>query len=225
VFDTLIETKRVRSRKRFLGVGLLSLALHAALIAGAVMATFRAGSGDSRMNVDTSLVYLAQQQVNRPLPPPVALDVPLQGFQTIVAPAAIPTDIPPVNLAEHWDPKDYTGVGVEGGMGSGAVPVGSEVFSEAIVEERPSLLSAPAPQYPEVLEEAGIQGRVLIQAVIDTLGRIEPGSLKVLESPNPGFDQPSRNYLLRALFRPARMHGRAVRVLVTQPVLWQLTSR
>ena len=46
----------------------------------------------------------------------------------------------------------------------------------------------------------------------------EPPSVKVIQSPNPGFDQPAKNYVLRALFRPARVHGRAVRVLVNLPI-------
>ncbi len=94
----------------------------------------------------------------------------------------------------------------------------NEVFMEAIVEERPSVLSAPKLVYPDVLRQAGIQGRVLVQAVIDTTGRAEANSVKVLQSPNPGFDQNARNYVLKARFRPARIHGRAVRVLVQVPV-------
>ena len=35
---------------------------------------------------------------------------------------------------------------------------------------------------------------------------------------NPGFVQAAKNFMLGALFRPGRMHGLAVRVLVNQPV-------
>jgi len=72
------------------------------------------------------------------------------------------------------------------------------------------------------LKQAGIQGRVLVQAIVDTLGRAEQGSIKVLQSPNPGFDQPARNYVQKALFRPARVHGRAVRVLIQIPIEFRL---
>src|SRR2546426_3521367 len=130
----------------------------------------------------------------------------------------IPTNIPPINLQEHFDPKDYTGTGVEGGIGTGIVPSSDQVFMESVVEERPEVLSGPQPQYPDLLRQAGVQGRVLVQAIIDTTGRAEPASLKIIQSPNPGFDQPAKNYVLRALFRPARVHGRAVRVLVNLPI-------
>ncbi len=104
---------------------------------------------------------------------------------------------------------------------SGMVPTGNEVFMEAIVEEKPAVLSGPTLQFPELLRQAGIEGRVLVQAIVDTLGRVEPNSIKVLQSPNPGFDQSATNYVLKALFRPARVHGRAVRVLIQIPVAFQ----
>src|SRR5437879_5905605 len=165
------------------------------------------------------MVFMDQpKQEKPPEQQPVQLDVPLKGFQTVVAPDVIPTNIPPINLQEHFDPKDYTGTGVEGGIGTGIVPSSDQVFMESVVEERPEVLSGPQLQYPDLLRQAGVQGRVLVQAIIDTSGRAEPPSVKIIQSPNPGFDQPAKNYVLRALFRPARVHGRAARVLVNLPI-------
>src|SRR5438445_8841091 len=157
------------------------------------------------------MVILNQQEQKPDHPPPPQLDKQLKGFQTVVAPTDIPTNIPPINLQEHFDPKDYTGTGVEGGIGTGIVPSSDQVFMESVVEERPEVLSGPQPQYPHLLRQAGVQARVLVQAIIDTSGRAEPPSVKIIQSPNPGFDQPAKNYVLRPLFRPARVHGRAGR--------------
>lgn len=121
---------------------------------------------------------------------------------------------------QQTDPADSSGTRVEDGLG--IVPSGNEVFMEAIVEEKPAMLSGPVLQYPDLLRQAGISGRVLVQAIIDTLGRAEPNSVKVLQSPNPGFDQSAKDYVLKALFRPARVHGRAVRVLIQTPVDFNL---
>ena len=224
MFDTLIESKRKSNSKRLFGVGFMSLTIHTVIIAGAVYATLNAGQTDNSVRVDTTVVYLQQQQQKPPEQQPVQLDIPLKGFQTVVAPEVVPTNLPPVNLQEHFDPKDYSGSGVEGGLGTGLVPTGNEVFMEAIVEEKPSVLSGPVPVYPELLKQAQIQGRVIVQAVIDTLGRAEPNTIKILQSPNPGFDQPSRNYVLKTLFRPARVHGRAVRVLINIPIDYKITQ-
>jgi len=223
VFDNLIESKRKKSGRRAFGVGAVSLVIHTVVIAGAVYATLSAGETDNSVKMDTTAVFLDQPKAEKPPEQqPVQLDVPLKGFQTVVAPDVIPTNIPPVNLQEHFDPKDYSGSGVEGGLATGMVPTGNEVFMEAIVEEKPVVLSGPTLQYPELLRQAQIQGRVLVQAIIDTLGRAEPPSVKVLQSPNPGFDQSAKSYVLKALFRPARVHGRAVRVLLQIPVDFKL---
>jgi len=223
VFDNLIESKRKKNSRRVFGVGAVSLVVHTVVIAGAVYATLSAGEADNSVKVDTAMVFMDQpKQEKPPEQQPVQLDVPLKGFQTVVAPDVIPTNIPPVNLQEHFDPKDYSGTGVEGGVATGMVPTGNEVFMEAIVEEKPAVLSGPQLQFPELLRQAQIQGRVLVQAIIDTLGRAEPPSVKVLQSPNPGFDQSAKSYVTKALFRPARVHGRAVRVLIQIPIDFRL---
>src|SRR5437667_3486219 len=93
-----------------------------------------------------------------------------------------------------------------------------DVLNESMVDEQPVFLSGPPLQYPNLLRQAGIQGRVMVRAIIDTTGRAEPGSVRVIESPHPGFDQAARNFVLRTRFRPGRVHGRAVRVLIEFPV-------
>src|SRR5205814_316811 len=109
----------------------------------------------------------------------------LQGFQTVAVSAQIPTDMPPVDLEQRFDPKDYAGSGVDGSRASDIVVSGNEVYAEALVEERPTLLSAPAPVYPALLKQAGIQGRVILPAVIQTTGRVEPASVSSMKPSHP----------------------------------------
>lgn len=92
------------------------------------------------------------------------------------------------------------------------------VYTEALVEERPERLTGPGAQYPDLLREAGVSGRVLVQGVIDTTGRAIPNTVRVVESPHPGFDEAAKRVMLQSLFRPGRVGGRAVKVLVTLPV-------
>ena len=218
MFNNLIESNRKTNKKGAFGLGFVSLIGHSLIVLGAVVATLTAGEKKDDNAIDTAMVFLNQEEQKKPEEQPPIVEVPqLKGFQTVVAPTDIPTNIPPINLQEHFDPKDYTGTGVEGGIGTGLVP-SDQVFMESVVEERPEVLSGPALAYPDLLRQAGVQGRVLVQAIIDTSGRAEPPSVKVIQSANPGFDQPAKNYVLRALFRPARVHGRAVRVLVNLPI-------
>jgi periplasmic protein TonB len=100
---------------------------------------------------------------------------------------------------------------------------GDGVVSEDLVDQRPEVLAGPPLIYPELLRQAGIEGRVLVRAVVDTLGRVEVGSASVVASANPGFDATALAYVRRALFRPARVLGHAVRVLVEVPIEFQIT--
>jgi len=144
-------------------------------------------------------------------------DIPLQGFQTPVPPLQISPIIPPIDLQQRFDPQDYRGTGMEGGGANGAAPADDQVYAAGSVEEAPALLSTP-PAYPEALRRAGIEGHVLLQGVLDTAGRMEPRSVKILESSSPGFALATRRWALTARFRPARLQGRGVRVLVNLPV-------
>jgi periplasmic protein TonB len=224
VFTLLKFSRKTRSKGLF-GVGVASLAIHSAIIGGVVYATLHAAPRDDHVRMDTTVVLLAPEDQHKPAdnPPPLQLVDALKGFQTVTVPAQIPADIPPVDLQQRFDPKDYSGSGVEGGRAKGLVVSGNEVYAEALVEEKPALLSAPPPVYPALLKQAGIQGRVLVRAVIDTTGRVEPASILIMKSPNPAFDQPTKDWVLKALFRPARLHGRGVRVFINLPVDYSLT--
>jgi TonB family protein len=218
VFDNLIESGRKPEKKKFLGVGFVSLVIHAGLIGAAAYATLGANETDQKVLIDTLNVFLNQQQEQKPPEQQVIMpDVPLKGFQTVVAPDIIPTSIPQINLTEHFDPKDYSGTGVEGGLANGITPSSDALYTSAIVEEQPDLLAGPKPVFPQILLQAGIKGRVMVQAVIDTTGHIEPNSIKILSSPNPLFNSGVIDALRRSVFRPARVHGRAVRVLIQLP--------
>jgi len=97
---------------------------------------------------------------------------------------------------------------------SAAAARADPVLTESAVDERPDFLAGPQPLYPELLRRAGVTGSVVLQAIVDTTGHVEPASIKVLASSNPGFDESARQALLRSKFRVGRVHGRAVRVLM-----------
>src|SRR3989442_10166517 len=178
--------------------GFASLVIHSAMFAGVVYATLHGAPRDDHVRMYTTVVLLAPQEQQKAAdPPPVQLADALQGLQTVDLPSQIPTDIPPVDLQQRFDPKDYSGSGVEGGLSR------NEVYAEGLVEERPALLSAPPPIYPALLKQAGIQGRLILPAVIDTTGRVEPPSGRILTSPHPPFHQPTKDSGPKAPFRPA----------------------
>jgi len=87
------------------------------------------------------------------------------------------------------------------------------------------VVSADRPAYPDSLRAQGIEGRVRVQVVVDTSGRVEPGSAVVVQSPNAGFNQAALAFVYMAHFRPATRHGHAVRALVEVPIDFKLDRR
>jgi hypothetical protein len=63
-----------------------------------------------------------------------------------------------------------------------------EVFEASEVSELPTLLDPAEVQrlmlslYPRTLRETGIGGRVMVECVIGTDGRPEPGTIRIVES-------------------------------------------
>ena len=105
-----------------------------------------------------------------------------------------------------------------GPLFAGRAPENGTPWESSLVDELPVMLAGPVPAYPDLLRQAGIQGRVLLEAVVDTLGHVERGSIVVVATAHPGFVAPARQAVAAMLFRPARVRGRAVRVRVRIPM-------
>jgi TonB family protein len=103
--------------------------------------------------------------------------------------------------------------------------IAGDVYGEAEVQERPHLTSGPPVTYPAPLLLSRISGRVVLQAVIDTTGRVEDGTLRVIESSDARFNQAAKDYARAARFTPGRIAGRAVRVRFEMPVEFKLPTR
>jgi TonB family protein len=235
MFDNLVESNpRNRKMGGLFSSSMWSTVIHGLLIWGAVTATTKVKEVIEAAAVDTQLIFLQHNNEPEPEPEPeqpqlASLTPPPKGFQTVVAITEIPTEIPPVNLNERFDPRDYTGVGVEGGIasgiegGTGDVPTDLQaVFVEAVVDEPPIRLSSPNLYYPPLLRDAGIEGNVVFEVIIGVDGHPEPESLRVISSTNKAFERPARDVVLGSVFRPGRMRGQPVRVLVRQPITFQI---
>jgi protein TonB len=230
VFDNLVVSRPVkRPLKQTLPSTLFSFVLHGGLIYAGVVMTMNATEDATKAVTDTTLVFIQPDQPKEPPPPQLAtLDPPPKGFQTLSAPIDIPTEIPPIDLKERFDPRDYTGVGQEGGVANGVTggtgPVDlNQVFQESLVDEIPEKLAGPNPVYPAMLKEAGIEGTVVYEMVIDTTGHPEVNSFRIVSSSNSAFSNAAKDAVLRTIFRPGRMRGHAVRVLVQGPVRFAFT--
>jgi protein TonB len=231
VFENLIESKQ--KGHRTVGQSALSVVVHGLIVFGAIKATQGVAETIKNRPVDTTMVFLKPPPPPPPppnQPPPdvvVAANPPPKGFQTVVAPTDIPKDIPPIDLTEKpFDPTDFTGKGVEGGVAAGVVggtgPVSGEVFLEAQLDDPVQPISIPTPRYPPVLQSAGIAGAVDLQYIVDTTGHAEPASFKVMKTTHPAFVEPAQEAIRKGVFKPAKFKGQPVRQLVQQRISFKV---
>lgn len=82
----------------------------------------------------------------------------------------------------------------------------------------PQLLSCPATQYPDSLKRRSIGGHVVLELVVDTLGRVPRDRIVVRETPHPGLSQAAIAMAAGCRFAPARVGRKAVGKVVTMPV-------
>lgn len=234
MFENLIESQP--KRQRSIGQSITSAVVHVLLGYGAIRATSGAAEQLKEILQDTTMVFLKPPEPPPPPPPTapppdaiVTANPPPLGFQTVMPPTEIPKDIPPVNLNERFDAKDFTGKGVEGGLASGVVggsgPVSTqETFLQEEVDDPVSPINFQKPRYPPVLQQAGIAGSVDVQYVVGIDGKCEPESFKIIRSTNKAFEEPAREAILASTFKPARIRGQAVRQLVQQKISFNIGS-
>jgi periplasmic protein TonB len=106
----------------------------------------------------------------------------------------------------------------------GIVPTDqTQTYFEFQVEK--PVVQAPgsaAPRYPEILKSAGVEGEVLAQFIVDTTGRAETGSFKVLKTSHELFALAVKNALPGMRFLPAEVGGKRVKQLVQQPFVFAI---
>lgn len=225
MFDSLIESRHTTAARSAFGGGAVSLFVHSALIAGAVYATLHASEAPAppRIVANISLTELPKVPASAETAP--GLLVPLLGPVRLAVSPVVPPVIPPPSTLP-FDPTRYSGVGPDSGVlgpirpGPAVSP--AAIYSVSVVGEQPERIGGPMPRYPEILRQAGIEGEVVVECVIDTLGRAESGSIRVVSSTHALFEQPAREAVASSVFRPARLDGRLVRVRVRLPLNFRM---
>lgn len=232
MFDLLVECRPRGTRPDALRGGVASFVLHSALIAGAVVTTMQTTTRPDDPHRPVPIFFRAPPAPDAP-PPPVggrtSVVGPRVGFEVLSISSIIPVVIPPPSTAP-FDPLNFTGVGPGEGRWNAVTEADTArrgvgaVYAVRWVDERPELLSHPAVQYPEILRQAGIGGRAMVEAVIDTTGRAERGSIRVLSTTNSLFGQPAVEVVAASVYLPGRINGRAVRVRVQIPIDFQVAA-
>jgi TonB family protein len=99
------------------------------------------------------------------------------------------------------------------------------VFSEIEVDEVAARDPESAgPSYPDSLLDRRIEGETRVSFVVDSSGRAELGSFRVLAATHAGFADAVRVALPLMKFRPAQIGQKKVAQLVEQPFVFKITT-
>ncbi|HET7188758.1 MAG TPA: energy transducer TonB [Gemmatimonadaceae bacterium] len=99
------------------------------------------------------------------------------------------------------------------------------VYAELEVEKQVRVRSGSAlPRYPAALRSLNIEGSVLAQFVVDTTGRAQMSTFKVLRASHGDFILAVREAVSRMSFYPAEIGHHKVRQMVQQPFDFRLSA-
>ena len=145
------------------------------------------------------------QQIEKP-PPPARPSVPVESEDEDIA-DDLTIEETDLDSFEAWDAPP-------------APPDGPRV-KFIPYDDPPQPLSSIKPVYPEIAQEAGIEGTVVVQVFVDKKGRVQD-TLILKGIPNTGLDEAAVTAIKKTRFRPAKQRERAVGVWISIPVNFRL---
>lgn len=234
MFNRLPESNRKRQRRS--GGFFASTVVHLVVIAFAVKASGLTAAPAPKTEVLKPTVYIEQRDPTPTPPQPLTRRTSTSSDAVI---DQLPPTVPPVITLDIPETIPESGAGLDlqrafetrgtvstFGRSDGPPNVsGDSAFLKEQVEKAVVALPGTAgPRYPGMLQGAGVEGDVRAQFVVDTLGRVEQGSFKVLASTHDLFAQAVKDALTRARFQPAEVGGRHVRQLVEQSFTFRITK-
>jgi protein TonB len=227
MFGELLESKARRQRRT--GGAALSVAAHVAIV-GTITAFTVPRPPAPKPRVDVYHVVISREPPKSETParrtesraPRVGPFTALVDVQQLPVPV-ITSELPPIDVTHGFAPDSLVARGGSPGGGPlghlGRLDLSDSTGSnewrgnEALMR----VVTQSKPRYPESLRQAAIDGRVLVQFKVDTLGRIDPASVTILSSTHDLFSRAVRDALGGFRFRPAEVNGRRVVALAEMP--------
>lgn len=226
MFTQLVESKPA-AKKGSAGTA-VSFVAHYGLIL-VVLYTSAEARGVTEGPRPEKIVFVQPEKVAetpKPEPPPelVVAPLPAKVAPTLTAPINIPDALPDIDLTRpQTDPSLFTGKrGQVQSTGSDSAleraPRPDNAYREFEVDKPVSPLpNSAVPAYPDILRQAGVEGDVVVTFVVDTTGRVDISTFKVVRKTHDLFATAVQNALPRMRFIPAETSRGKVRQVVQQP--------
>jgi TonB family protein len=216
---TLLESGRTLASLHPLQT-LAGMLLHGAIVATVAVVSSRQAADAAEEAAERAPLYLAPEQR------PVGREVEQRLQYVGMAAGAVP--VPAAELSADGDAgqrvtvpgQEETREGVEDTDELGYDDfVLSEIDVDSAVTPDPE---SGGPTYPELLLTARVEGVVAARFIVDTTGRVTPGSFLTFESTHPLFTEAVVEALPRMKFRPAYVGTQRVSQLVVQSFAFRI---
>ncbi|MBN1403158.1 MAG: energy transducer TonB [Opitutales bacterium] len=126
---------------------------------------------------------------------------------------------PSLDMLELSFSTNLSGIGT-GDFAMPSFDVGEDlenmIFELKDLDERPRPTVQTKPQYPLDLRQAGINGKVEVEFLVDPRGNVR--NVKIISSTNPGFDESVLRAVRTWRFEPGKKNGKKVTVRVRVPI-------
>ena len=226
MFTQLVESKPARKRSST-GTA-VSFVAHYGLVLVVIYTSAEAADVDSRPPVEKIVFAQPEKSVpeeTRPSEPElVVAPKPPKTVPVLTAPIDIPNTLPEIDLGNApTDPNASLGkrsLSLSGGTQTEAEAAPRADKDYFAFEVEKPVVQAPnsaSPVYPDLLRQAGVEGEALVSFVVDTLGRVDVATYKVIHTTHDLFATAVKNALPRMRFIPAETSRGRVRQLVQQP--------
>ena len=233
MFTQLVESKPAGKRSNA-GTA-VSFVAHYGLILVVLYTSAEAADVDSRPRAEKiNFVQPEKPEARETRPPEPELIVappPPKTVPVLTAPIDIPNTLPEIDLTKaHTDPNAYSG-SRSSGISSGtqpeaepAPPADKDYFAFEVEKPVVQAPNSATPAYPDMLRQAGVEGEAVVSFVVDTLGRVDLATFKVIHKTHELFATAVKNALPKMRFIPAETSRGRVRQLVQQPFSFSIVK-
>jgi protein TonB len=242
MFD-LITGQTQHGPRPHVGPVVVSMVLHAGVIAGVLIGTFWFITPPIPRQ-QMMMAFVAPPPPPPPPPPPapvppevkVKVDTPVPTSGN-VAPTQMPTEITPEPPVEEIDEGELAGVpggvpgGIAGGVLGGLMPeappppppppaprkpvrIGGQI-------KEPAIIHRVQPEYPALAVASKMEGVVILEAIVDEEGRVE--SVRSLRTATI-FDDPAIKAVRQWRYSPVLLNGRPEKFILTVVVSFNLVN-
>jgi len=157
-----------------------------------------------------------------------ALTAPSVGIPKAVPDEEAPQDVTIASQEELGKIQDLSAQSIIGGSGDSiAIDIPAEEYLPAPgefvpVDEQPVALEYVKPEYPPIARQAGIEGTVWVEALVDKNGNVRDVRVVRPSGSGAGFEDAAMDAAKKTKWKPAISNKQPVAVRVTYPVEFKL---